>query len=416
MKIDFRILAIPVLLMATNSAFAGRNGAAPECVNANPDNVTDIQNCLARTPGMQIGLQQATVNATVCKLAKDTIAEAQRETRSKEDVRVPTCNTVAKALTELNGVRPLWAECTGYDGSQGALNRCAASYMQGRKQNIAADCFTFRLLIVGAIEGASDNTFNVQKDGPSCEMVSKALASQGIRMTLSECLGYRPNDQRHMEQCIKPTLLSLPSRSAPPSCDDLRRYYRANVASLMTDPAQIQTFAIPTCPMIESAAKSVLAAQGTATTNTAATPAIPAQAPTATPANYTSAQPYANAPVAQPNSRNPVAKPNTANSSYDSYSVETKQQERERRDIERAAKAQGKIDAANQIMGTLGIGGATGSPAAGQSAAPADYGTAPQAVETDAQRKARETQQKINDAADTVNAVKGIFNAFDSTK
>jgi predicted MarR family transcription regulator len=67
-------------------------------------------------------------------------------------------------------------------------------------------------------------------------------------------------------------------------------------------------------------------------------------------------------------------------------------------------------------MGTLGIGGTTGSPSAGQADAPSDYGAVPQAVETDAQRKARETQQKINNAADTVNVVKGIFNAFDSGK
>lgn len=401
MKTTLRILSVPAMLMTVSPALAG--STIPECANANPESVADIQNCIARESGMSFMLQQATINPSICSLTKEVIRKNGKPRAQNDEVPVPTCDTVAKAVTNLNGVRPLWAECTKYDNTQQALNRCAASYLKPQSGIRELDCFSFRLQIGGAIAGASDTPFNAKKDAPSCDMVSQALTAQGIRMTSAECLGYRPNDQHHMEQCLKPSLFAPQNRNRQIPCDELRQHYRGLVTSVMSDPAQIQTFAIPTCPMIEAVAKDILATQG-ATTNASA--AVPVQAPS------TAQQPT----LGSPSANRSAAPQNTTDAQYGSYPVEATQQRQDRREAEKAEKIQGKIDTANQVLGTLGLGGNTTAPSAAPTSTTTRQYSTPPANETEAQRKARETQQKINTTTDTVNAVKGIFDAFSGAK
>lgn len=401
MKIYFRVLIVPALLVSFTSAFAG----IPECENANPDSAKDVQNCIAKTPEIHYGLQQATINPSICRLTQNTIRSAKKASMPEESIKVPSCDTVAQALTQLNGVRPLWAECTHYDGSQEALNRCTASYLKQTNKNVALECIQSRLLLVGALQGASDSDFDFNKNGPSCEMISKALATQGIQMAGSECLGYRPDDQKHMEQCLKPLILSTQGKI---TCDELRTKYKLIVSFLTESP---ENFSLPTCPMLESAVQNVLAAQGTATSNNSVamptTPQqiAPQQIPAAMPMNYPPTQQNASS-LASGN--HPVAQ-------------QQEQGRGQHRDSERAAKVQSGIDTAKQIMGTLGRGTETTAPTTNSSSTSTNYNTtntAPQVAETE--RKVRETQQKINTATDnavnTVNAVKGLFNVFGGEK
>lgn len=399
MKITIRIAGFLGAMMAANLAFAD----IPECVNANHNNPADVQRCMSRIPNINIFL----ANPFPCRGIQMQIS-SERRGLEKEKRTLPTCKTIGDALAIMNGKRPAWYECTGYDGSQAQLNHCFGSLVsQAKTQNVKKEdtCMAFTFAMTSALDAVNDKDFKFAKNPITCEMAANAMSSQGYRMVASECLGYRPDDARHIEQCLTPTLSQGRGKATRmPTCDEARAIYSSLVRLAYSgDPAG---YAMPNCSMIEPLAVRLLggAAASGAVASQPATNPVPANYPA--PANY---------PVATTNAPAPAA---TYNGGYTQPAVqtETREERRERKRAQRVENVQAGTEAVNQVMGLLGVSTAVGGngmqPAPVATSQMPDAATTGTAPETEAQRKIREKQDAAKAVGDAAQTVKGVLNMF----
>lgn len=407
-----------LLLLGTSGVFAAD---IPECVNANPNSVDDVQRCISRLPG--IGQQYSQLMGYNCQALKADISRAQRE-QPENARRIPSCRLLGDALMRQNGNYPAWHACTGYDGSQAQINQCTKAVIQlasKDRQIIRAECLQVRMGIVNLVQGNSDLNFNIVSNQPSCESIASALRANGVQMTAVECQGYRANDPRHIQQCMQPTLNSVRDRLVKmPTCDESRQIYLQLM--VVGNGKTPEGFATPACSMIEPVVSNILGSPAVASTpaptannpvsNLPATGAIPSAAGNS--AQYPATQ-Y---PAAQSTaSQYPAAQQYP---DYSTSAASSKEQQRAQRHQERAAEIQSGANAASQILGTLGIGSGA-APAPGNNST-VNTGTSGQVTpvyngaETENQRKIREQQQKVNDAQQTMQSVKGVLDMFGGSK
>lgn len=417
MKKILRKYVAGLLLLGTSGVFAAD---IPECVNANPNSVDDVQRCISRIPGFSQGYSQMVFN---CQALKAGIDGAQRDQPANAR-RIPSCRVLGDALMRQNGSYPAWYACTGYDGSQAQLNQCTKAVIQlssKDRQIIRAECQQVRMSLVTLIQGNNDAGYKLSSNQPSCESIAGALQANGVQMTAVECQGYRANDPRHIQQCMQPTLNSVRDRIVKmPTCDESRQIYLQLM--VVGNGKTPDGYAAPACSMIEPVVSNILGSPAVASTPapTGNNPVanLPAAAAIPSAAGNTAQYPAAQYPATQnPTTQYPAAQQYP---DYSASATSSKEQQRAQRRQERAADIQSGANAASQILGTLGIGSGA-APAPGNNST-VNTGTSGQATpvyngtETENQRKIREQQQKVNDAQQTMQSVKGVLDMFGGSK
>ncbi len=405
MKTGLRNYIAGLLLLGTTGAFAAD---IPECVNANPNSVDDVQRCIARLPGIaQYGPYHVGFS---CQTLKIEIRNSQ-QSQPESSRRIPACRTIGDALMKQNGRYPSWYACTGYDGSQAQLNQCTKAFIQNvsqQQQLLTAECSQLKNGLSMLVSGNSDRDFDIRRNPPGCEAIATALTANGVRMTAAECLGYRANDPRHIQQCMQPTLDSVRSRIVKlPTCDESRAIYQQLL--VVGNGKAPDGYAIPACSMIDPIVANILGSPAVAGAPAPQgnSPVQNMPAPSAIPSSPASATSY------------PAAQQYPATEQYPDYSSAgvSKEQQRAQRRQERMAEIQTGANVATQVLGTLGIGSApttnTGTATTSAQPAPEPVYTG---TETESERKMREKQQKVNDAQQTLESVKGVLNMFGGAK
>lgn len=390
-------------------AMQASHAAIDECVNANPASVSDVQRCISKIPVVAAATGMAAQGAGGCSFAKLGIAEGQGH-RDRNSPTIPTCRVIGDALNALNGQLPDWYSCIDYDGSQQKLNKCLPVYLpkHDANQHREATCNGIWWQVAPTINNSSD-VLRGAKPPITCDMINQALQANGWKMIASECLHYKPDDERHLERCMSQAIADLRQRGQPkPNCDGGRRIHADLLRTANLE--NPKDYVVPPCSTMDSVITRIFD-QGTAapsTTQAQQPQNLPPQIqrevpPTAGPASYP-------APQRGHTQSTSAMQPGATPASQSTATQESRDQRRERKYNERMAEVQSGAETVNQVMGAFGVSSGVSTPEQQQN--PASASPPPAGPETETQRKTREAGEKVNDAAETVKAVKGMFDMF----
>jgi hypothetical protein len=392
-----------------------------ECVNANPNNVSDVRRCMSKMPKRTMDF----ISVNSCLMAKKGIAESQGHRDMKSNT-VPSCRVISDALMAQNDKRPPWHDYIDYDGSQPQLNKAFAAAVDpsfySLYKEIGLPC-EWGWVKAREFPDSSD-VLQGNKVTLTCDMINQAFLANGWKMRAAECMHYKPDDEQYLETCMTDTLIRFRQQGKQmPSCDEGRNLYQELVQ--IGNAEKPKDYSEPPCSSMNSVIAKVYTNAAIAPTPTAQAP-VPVQQPQHAPVQP---QPETRRVVAEPVVATPAPTPITqpapqqihtpptpapqpaAVTHQPSTPQETSEQRRERKaeeKMEKMEKVQSGLNTVNQVMGLFGGAGnaTTNQTTANQTAATE---TPPPEQETKDERKARETTETINQATDTINTLKGLF-------
>lgn len=413
----FRLIAAIALLMAM-PAGAITNEAVEYCGTMNIESVDQVYACMVK-------ITQPSPTAS-CHDVRRHISEARQRYQIKAgnwsvgmNIPTPSCDIMAKVLERFSGKTPAWTPCLGYDGSVAATSRCLAvklgnlRFHKNQYYSGVLPCHLARSSLASGLEDAG-HTLRSHDELPACGALDEALKVHGEHVAFIACTGYVPNSEAHITRCLSDyTVKQVPHAE---TCESLREVYKGRIISVSDKhpgtglPAGYEA---PGCQLFQP----TLARLDSPAPAQVATPAQPSQPQQKyPPQQQSSPSPTVAAPATIPAPQQGYTPPaaraqaTTAPSIPASATQEPRDQRRERKYNEKMAEARSGAETVNQAMGILGVGNGARSPEQQQN--PAPVSPPPAGPETNTQRKTREAGEKVNDTAETVKAVKGMFDMF----
>lgn len=425
------IAVLLFLLAAIQSvdAKAYSKDAVEYCGKANVENVNEMYSCMTKL------MLNPTPN-TECGDVKRDIYEARvRYNAEYRNDPSASCAVIAKVIERFAGSKPSWAPCIDYDGSESAISNCIATglgdlrYKKNYYEGQVLPCHLAQSTLK-FYAGKAGHRFSSSADLPSCEMLNNALKTHGEEIVHIGCINYQPNSEKHVSHCLSDLKKSDLKAPKAADCPSLREIYKGRAISVSEIPGTglPKGYESPGCDLFEP----TLARLNSVNPDPVVTTTPPVQAPTpiqqpqhVPPQPQSQPQPVvttpvvttpAPAPIAQPARQpvqsSPMPQPAAVVTNSPSAPQETSEQRRERKaeeKMEKMEKVQTGLNTVNQVMGLFGGGAGnatTNQTTANQTAATE---TPPPEQETKDERKTKETTDTINQAAETINTLKGLF-------
>jgi len=255
MSVFFKLIAGAFLLVIfgqiTTPAYANNQN----CINANPESATDVYECIATATA--VGRANMILFTRTEKLAcnklqgiySQALAQSGGMTRDQLKAKIPSCDVFSDALMELNGTRPDWHDCLGYDGTTSHVVQCVKGVMERamaargvpelRRQagltTMLSNCIQvtgmYEMMIM-SVAGYGAHSMPEGYKRVDCDDYLNNIQSAVTGISKDPCSGFDPNNiAAHARQCIMGNA-NLANSPMKLSCASLRQTYMGSLTAV----------------------------------------------------------------------------------------------------------------------------------------------------------------------------------------
>ncbi len=264
MRIFLFLMASVVLYSSQTYAFS------KQCTDVDANSVKQVQTCIASSSQMSNGLDAAGKDFSGCNRLKMSFTMLTGVRADADSDMMPGCHVFAKVLENLNGRKPVWANCIDFAENQTNLSACYAALKKAQMVTNTFDsktCPRVKAMLQQVITGMSGNYMPDFKKLPRCEKIAAAMRENNHEMSGYACGKYQPESQKHINVCLHSYFAAYKyyGMQLNQSCDQLRMFYNAGVQSMYDGEKTINQygmaseppdFQVAQCGMLEAAVES----------------------------------------------------------------------------------------------------------------------------------------------------------------
>jgi hypothetical protein len=241
-----------------------------QCTDVDANSVKQVQTCIASSSQMSYGLDAAGQDFAGCSRMKQSFSVLTGIRMDADSDMMPTCNVFAPVLQNLNGKKPVWANCIDFAEKQTNLSACYSALKKAQKITNtfeAKTCPQVKRLLQQVVMGMSGN-YNIDlKKLPGCEKIAVAMRENNHEMSGYACGKYKPDSQQHINACLHSYFAAYKyyGLQLTQTCDPLRQFYHAGVQSMHDGEKTVTSygaiaeppgFQVAQCGMLEAAVSS----------------------------------------------------------------------------------------------------------------------------------------------------------------